>query len=188
MSTDKVLEDLEDVSEEDLDDLPRQNSVFVKIMFFIMVGLMIFLMMSYVWITYPNFGIIQGWIASEPLQDDVLRTGDITVFFQGDTETEVVNTYRRNRDVETALCLEGNVSDNTYFVRNVYQPSITSQGFSHVTHSGCSSDTVLLFHTHPYQRCEASQQDIATLRRNQERDEDVAMIIMCSEERFSVYN
>lgn len=181
---DEIVEDFEN---EDFDE-DESPSILYSVLFYFSVFLMLILMVSYVWISFPLFDVISGRMASDVIQGNVLRTNDLTVHFQNDTLNEVLGAYYSNQDVETSLCMEGSVSDNNYFVSNVYEPEIFSQSFRHVTHARCSDDTILMFHTHPYQRCEASPQDIRTLESNQEINPEIAMIIMCGSDRFSVYN
>lgn len=186
MREDDIFEDLRDLEEEEfLED--EDPSIFRKIFFYSMIFFTILLMISYIWITFPLFDIVSGRFASDVISGNVLQTDDLTVHFEGDTLSQVLAAYYSNQDVETSLCMEGSIDGESYFVEHVYQPTIFSQSFNHVSHERCSDDTILMFHTHPYQRCEASPQDIRTLRSNQEINPDIAMIIMCAPERFSVY-
>lgn len=178
---------IEDFKKENMKEEESPSKIYT-FFFYLSVFLMLLLMVSYIWITFPLFDIISGRIASDVVQNNVLQTNDLTVYFQNDTINQIFSTYYSNQNVETSLCLEGDVENESYFVSRVYQPEIFSQSFRHVTHERCSENTILMFHTHPYQRCEASQQDIITLRNNQEINSDVAMIIMCGPDRFSVYN
>ena len=149
--------------------------------------LSILLMLSYFYLGFPLFGIIAGQIESQRIQEGQLNLRGVTLQFLNETEQIVFKAYTNNPDVETSLCLEGQVMQDNYFVTNAYQPEIFSQSYTHVSHAPCSNETIALFHTHPYKSCLASEQDIQTLRRNQQENPAVIMVIMCEPDRFSVY-
>ena len=146
------------------------------------------LIISYVFLGYPLYGIIIGQMSSSPVRGNVLSTHGITVIFEGNTLQDSIDAWYKNPDVETTLCLRGSRDGNIFIVNNAYQPRIFSQSYFHVSHEPCDEDTVLMFHTHPYKRCTASKTDINTLRQSQQRNQEIAMIIMCEENRFSVYS
>ncbi|MFT4282874.1 MAG: hypothetical protein ACMXX6_00430 [Candidatus Woesearchaeota archaeon] len=178
-----VEEDLKSVKIEDLKP-PRKPKKLIIIIFTLF---MVFLISSFVYITYPSFDIIKSKIESRPLQGDLLQTPSLNIYFGEGIYEEILEVYKRNQNVETALCFQGNIQGNNYFVENIYKPNIISQGPRHVTHEACSEE-IVMFHTHPYQRCSASRQDIQTLENAKLSNPEVIMIIMCEENRFSVYS
>lgn len=184
-----VEDDLREIREEDLklDEEPLLSPKAKKIILIVAAVIMSLIIASIMYLQYPFFGMISGMIESRPMQGNTLNVGGITVEFQNGTREKVLQAYYDNPDVETSLCLEGTRQGNTYFINYAYQPTILSQSYTHVTHERCNEKTILMFHTHPYNRCVASEQDIRTLRQNQEINSEIGMIIMCHPNRFSLY-
>lgn len=165
----------------------KKNQKSKKYLMLIAATLSILLMISYIYISFPVFGIISGQIESQKINDNVISSRGINIIFQNNTELEVLKTYQENPNVETSLCMIGEIIQNNYYIQQVYQPIIYSQSFRHVTHAPCSQETIAMFHTHPYKSCLASRQDIRTLRQNQQNKPELIMIIMCEPDRFSIY-
>lgn len=138
------------------------------------------LMLSFILINYTTI----GQLVSEPVQNNQLAVGEVTVQFSDEPLNMILSSYRL--EVETPLCLQGQKVGDTYYIDSAYIPAIFSQSRTHVTHAACE-DTLILFHTHPYKSCLASGTDLNTLNRNQELDPDIIMIIMCEPNRFSLY-
>lgn len=184
-----VEDDLKEITEEDLLKDEPILSPKVKRIFVIFASLiMIFLIASFIYIKFPIFGVLLGQTQSRPLQGNVLSLKGVNVYLEGNSFDEIINTYNNNPSVETSLCLEGESRGNEYFISNAYEPKIISQSYTHVTHESCSVDTIILFHTHPYKSCLASDMDLNTLERNQISKPETIMIIMCEPNRFSLYN
>jgi proteasome lid subunit RPN8/RPN11 len=145
------------------------------------------LMLSFVYISYPGYDAIVSQLESTQINNDTLKTDDLSVVFKEGVYTRIINVYEQNQNVETALCFQGDVNEKKYFVEDFYKPKILSQGPRHVHHEQCSQE-IVMFHTHPKNRCTASSQDIETLNYAKTRNEDIIMIIMCNKNRFSIYN
>ena len=166
---------------------PSENH-FKKIIISVSAILISILFISYVFLGFPLYGIIIGQIRSDSARDNILRTNNLEIIFKGNTLDQSVKAWYDNPDVETTLCLRGVRDGNKITIQNLYQPKIFSQSYTHVSHEPCDDDTILMFHTHPYKRCTASETDLRTLARAKQRNPDIAMIIMCEENRFSVYD
>lgn len=181
--------EFEDLNEEDLiKEYEKSSNKKYKKYYIILIALFsVILMSSYIYLSFPIYGIIAGQIESQQINENVLSARDINVIFQNQTNQIVFNSYNDNPDVETSLCLEGFREQNNYYITYVYTPTIYSQSYTHVSHASCSNKTIAMFHTHPYKSCIASRTDINTLRENQNKNPDVIMIIMCEPDRFSVY-
>ena len=182
---------IDDLNEEDLireyEEENNKNPRTKKLVILLIAIFMIGLMSSYIYLGYPLFGILFGLIDSSTIQGNVIRANDISVVFENQPLTMALSAYEDNPDVETSLCMHGVRDGSVYRINYSYQPIIYSQSYTHVSHEPCDNKTVLLFHTHPYNRCSPSGTDIQTLRRAQEKNEDVGMLIMCSPNRFSIY-
>ena len=94
--------------------------------------------------------------------------------------------YFEYQTVEFVLCLIGD-KEKDYFITEIYQPEIISQMFNKVLFKQCSKETLIVLHSHPNNRCIASSQDISMLNNLKNINQDSAIIIMCSQTRFSLY-
>jgi len=183
--------DLENLTDEELieeyEQVHSHHHKRKKITLFVTI-FSVLLILSYFYITFPVYGILFGQIESQKINENTITSKNVNIVFLNQTHLKVFDTYSKNKGVETTLCMQGTINQNTYFIEQVYTPTIYSQSFRHVTHAPCSDDTIAMFHTHPYKQCVASNTDIKTLRKNQETNPEIIMIIMCQEDRFSIYN
>ncbi len=152
--------------------------------------LLIFLITSYVIVGYPLAPIIAGQLESKPLFDNRLQVDGIEISFTSDVLQEINQMYLDEQEVEFSLCLQGEKTQQgnvvEYQIDALYQPTQFTQSFGHVTFEPCSQDTLIIFHTHPYKSCLASNTDINTLAKTQEKNPDTIMLIMCEPQRFAV--
>ena len=166
------------------EDFPEEKPIFPtwlsKYFVRFIAGLIILLLLSFYFL---NYNVI-GQFVSAPVENNVLDLNDVTVVLDDDSLSAITEAY--TFEVETPFCLQGTKSGLEYRVTNAYIPTIYDRSLTHVTHDRCE-DTLILFHTHPFQSCLASATDINTLRLNQAIDPDIIMIIMCEENRFNLY-
>lgn len=178
----------DEIKKEVLSEKEKPESKYKKFLIPVLSVFMVFLILSFFFIRYPIFGIILGQMQSNPVSGNILYGNDFKIVFDGDTINEVLASWNKNLQHETALCLQGRKQNDTYTIDNVYQPEIYDQGTNFVKHSSCDSNTIILFHSHPYKRCIASNTDLFNLARVQLNRPDVAMLIMCEQNRFSFYD
>ncbi|MFT4261199.1 MAG: hypothetical protein ACMXX9_02080 [Candidatus Woesearchaeota archaeon] len=183
----KEFEDLDDEKLIQEFESKQKNNKYKKYYIILIALFSVLLMASYIYLSFPVYGIIAGQIESQKINENVISTRDIKIIFENQTNQIVFDAYHDNPDVETSLCLEGYRQNNNYYITYAYMPVIYSQSYTHVSHAPCSNETIAMFHTHPYKSCIASRQDIQTLRQNQDKNPDIIMIIMCEPQRFSVY-
>lgn len=165
----------------------EQPSFLKKIGLFAVGILLILFIISFVFVSYPIGDILRGQAESTLLQDHHLRAGDITIFFSEDTAQHLEQLYLQEQKAEFSFCLSGEKEGETYSISSLYQPRIFAQAFNHVSFEPCSPDTLIMLHSHPYKSCLASETDLETLRKTQERNPDILMVVMCESKRFSVY-
>ncbi|MFP4117520.1 MAG: hypothetical protein ACLFTR_01215 [Candidatus Woesearchaeota archaeon] len=181
-----IYDDLEELKQDDIDEpeteTPNRRFSVILISLFLVI-----LMASYIIIGFPMRSVIFGQMRSDTPSGNILRTRDLDLVFEGETLEKATEAWHENRDVETTLCMHGERKGDTYILHDAYEPEIYEQSFTYVRHEACDDDTILLFHTHPYKRCIGSEADDMTLRDAQRLDPDIAMIIMCEQDRFSVY-
>ncbi|MBS3127161.1 hypothetical protein J4228_03275 [Candidatus Woesearchaeota archaeon] len=178
----EILQDL-NIEEEEL----KQDSKIKKIY---LIGVSVFLtllMISFVFVTFPIDDIIVSLFDSTLLEDNTLELDEFTIFFLNETDEELQNIYLHQQDVEFSVCLQGFIEQGDYYITSLYQPVMHEQKFDHVSFEPCSAESLLLLHSHPYKRCTASDTDLATLKKTQERNPDTLMVVMCEPRRFAVY-
>lgn len=190
MKDHEILEDIQKVAREEQDKEDQTDKYrWVKIIFWLVIGLiMILLMISFVFVTYPISGIIGGKLESNILNNNVIELDEFDVVFEDNTLKQLQNIYFNEQKVEFSVCLLGNKDNNIYDITNLYKPVTYSQTFNSVSFEPCSDETLIILHSHPYKSCIASQADISMLARSKERNKDVLMVVMCEPERFSVYS
>ncbi len=165
----------------------QEKSPIIK--FLILFGgiLMIILMVSYIFVSYPVGEIIIGQIESDPLDENKIDLEDFTIFFTKEVQEELQETYLSEQKVEFSVCLLGDKVNENYVITSLYQPKMFAQTFNHVRFEPCSVETKIMLHSHPYKSCVASETDINTLAKTKESNPNVLMVVMCEPARFSVY-
>ncbi len=182
---DPVLQDLQSV---DLSSGPRRLPRAALLL----LGLLSFLVLSfYVFTGFPLEPIIAGRLESVPFRGEVIQAEDFLILFENSTAEALRQAYFAEQRLEFSLCLLGEKevgsAGDIYFISGLHQPMILQQSFAHVKFEPCPAETLILFHTHPYRHCAASGTDLRTLRRSQEKNPDLLMLVMCEPDRVSVY-
>lgn len=145
------------------------------------------IMTSYIFLAPTIQDNLAGYIQSSVILENKIESGDTTIHISEEVKETVQSYYTRFPDVETALCLQGTHRNQTvYNITDVYQPTTYSAGFTYVRHEPCDEDTVVMFHTHPERRCQASPQDRVTLEQAQQEQPEMRMLIMCEPRRFNI--
>ena len=184
-----IPEDIYDL--EDFDS-HRERSIFHKLMVFLLGLFLVVLMISYIFAGFPLSGIIRGQLESSPLENNMVEVSDdLILIFENGTHEQIKELYFSEQKNEFSLCLLGSYnnigSQRIYSIDSLYQPTHFIQTFNHVSFEPCSSDTLILFHTHPYKSCLASNTDLETLEKTKSRNPNTLMVVMCEPNRFSVY-
>ena len=184
----RVRKHLEVLKEEGIENqAARDRSRFGT--FLVIAGgvILVFLMLSFVIVSYPIGTIIAGQLQSTLIQGNTLVVGNLSLHFLGDTATQLEQLYIGNADVEFSACLVGSVDGADYLITSLYVPTMFSQSFAHVTSEPCAADAIVMLHSHPYKSCRASETDLVTLEKAQERNPDIIMAVLCEPKRASVY-
>ncbi|MDP3734510.1 MAG: hypothetical protein Q8R37_04740 [Nanoarchaeota archaeon] len=165
-----------------------EESKWKKIVVFIMgIGLLMLLFFS-IFSDYPLAGIIRGQLQSAPLENNVITLDGFSIIFENDVHRELQQIYFAEQKVEFSVCLQGANVNADYYIHSFYQPVMYEQSFNHVIFEPCSSDSLIILHSHPYKSCLASQTDLKMLKQSQEKNPAVLMVVMCEPARFSVYD
>ncbi len=160
----------------------EKPSIWYKIVILFISLFLIFLMVSFSFVSYPIGNILQGMLVSEMPVNNTLSFGNITLIFEGNTLEKLEQIYFENQKTEFSACLIGENS----IVTKLYQPKFFDKSFSHITSEPCSSDSIIMLHSHPYKSCIPSQTDLNTLKKAQVGNPDLLMIVMCEPNRFNV--
>lgn len=174
---------IEDLKEIDLDEPPKKAS---KIVLIILGIIGVFLMISFIFVTYPISGIIKGKLDSTLLENNQLKLDTFSIIFEDNSAQILESMYYEEQKNEFSVCLSGEKIDGDYYIDSLYQPA-QRRSFNQVSFESCSPETLMILHTHPYKRCAASSADLVMLAGSKERNEDVLMVVMCEPDRFSVY-
>jgi hypothetical protein len=184
-----VEEDLNSLNEKELlDKDTKKLSPLARKLIFGFIGLIIvFLFLSLIYLQYPLFNVISGQIESQSPNNNILQLKGFSIHFTDNALTSLNNSFSINQNVETSRCLIGTIENKNYFITDVYTPKIYSATFREVVSEPCANDTLIMFHTHPYKSCVASDTDLNTLKAAQTRNPNIIMIIECAPSRFSTY-
>lgn len=183
----KQLEEIEIIEEITTDEYPEESKWKRMVVFIVGVGLLFLLFFS-IFSQFPLDNIIRGQLQSAPLQRNVITIDGFSIIFENDLHLELQQIYFREQKVEFSVCLQGRKINADYYIHSFYQPVMYEQSFNHVSFEPCSSDSLLILHSHPYKSCIASQTDLKTLKQSQQKNPDVLMVVMCEPARFSVYS
>jgi len=144
------------------------------------------IMTSYIFLIPTVQDNLVGFLQSSVILENTIERGETTIHVSESVKEQVQSYYTSFPDVETALCLKGQHSNNTYNITSVHRPEVYSSSFTHVSHAPCPNETVIMFHTHPENSCRASAQDRRTLQNAQQGTPHMAMLIMCQPQRFNI--
>ncbi len=156
------------------------------------IGLMlILLIISLTFVTFPVDDILKSKLMAAVLKEKRLETEELSLIFEKDTYTQLKYFYLQEQKVEWSACLSGEIKwgeKKTYHLTSIYQPPMHQQVFNQVSFTTCFPETLVILHSHPYGRCIASEEDLNTLRKSQQENPLVVMVIMCELEEFGVYS
>jgi len=148
-----------------------------------------FLVMSYLLPGNYIFSIIEGKLVSSTLNSDFtvdLNNGSKVVFDE-QVYGELKGLYFANQKTEFKVCLIGEKDGKDYLVSNLTLPKTISQSFSQVTAELCKKDAIISLHTHPYEHCIFSAQDIKSYDAVRTVNPNAIIGLMCGPDRFSFY-
>ena len=186
---DTIFADLEKIKREIGDGTSLGAPFSLPLLWQFAIGIIIvILFLSLILVSYPLDNIIRGQLESTPLRANTLLVDNYQIVFSDDVLGQLQQTYFQEQKVEFSVCLLGRVQEAAYTLTSLYQPRMYQQTFNHVVFEPCSQETLVMLHSHPYKSCVASQTDLQTLRRTQERNKATIMLVMCEPERFAVYN
>ena len=138
---------------------------------------------------YTLMHYLGGRLISSGLNDDYSfeLSNNGKVIFEKDVYENLRQIYYENQKAETKVCLVGYKKEMTYYVNDLYSPRIYKQDPHSVTSQMCNINTIISLHTHPYQRCVFSDQDLVSYNSFKEINNDGLIGLMCEEERLTFF-
>ncbi|MBU4502516.1 MAG: hypothetical protein KKA79_08005 [Nanoarchaeota archaeon] len=181
------MEDLKD-HEEIWEQPIEEPSKFKKIFTIIAGSFLIFLMFSYVAMSYGMGDIIASLIDSETMEENRVKVDEnMVLVFKGDSYKSLLETYLANEGQEFKACLVGELRKETYGITEIIIPEMSEQSFIHVRSEGCPDGTLVDLHSHPFRKCLESEQDLKTKELTLKTDPDRLFAILCEKDRFHFY-
>ncbi len=165
----------------------EEKPLWKRILLLSITGFLILLMISFVFVSYPIGPLLEGKIESNIIKNNQIDVGEFIINFEGDSFKKLSAMYNPDQKTEFSACLIGEKKGDDYNIKSVYQPKMYKQTYNHVSFQACNQETIVMLHTHPYKRCIASDTDINTLKKTQQSNKDIVMVVMCEPDRFSVY-
>jgi proteasome lid subunit RPN8/RPN11 len=167
---------------EDLETYDEEPSRFRKPLL-VLIGLFLLaLILSYFFLSDAIFGVI----SSETLEGDTLYMSNYTVIFESAPLELLQKEYVKNEHREIKACLYGGVEGRTYTVEETVLPEIMDSSVIHIKTAGCAGDPIITLHSHPVNKCLASEQDIENYKSRKGGNPDLLLMVMCGKDRFAI--
>ena len=157
-----------------------------KIIIMIIGIILIILIISYFVVSFPIFQIIGSLSESNIATNQRINLTDFSIIFSEEIYKELQKLYYEHPTVEFVVCLNGK-KNKDYEINSLYVPEVIEQSFNHIRFRPCSQDTLIVLHSHPYRHCIGSEQDLIHLKELKNRNKNSLILIMCEENRFTVY-
>jgi len=151
---------------------------------YVVLALGIFLLVLVVSSLYSDF--IQGLVSSSVVEGNVLHFANATVVFENATRERLVGEFVAHQEREIKACFFGSRSGTLYNVTDVLFPDIARATVVEVVSVPCPKETLIDVHSHPINRCLASEQDLETYRGMLVQSPTVRLMVMCSQTRFAL--
>jgi len=166
----------------------EKESPVRKIIIFILSILLILMFLSYVVISFGVGDIIGGWAESSFIEGNFVEFNNGLIEFSEPVLAGLNEIYSNNKDYEFKVCLGGTLEDNRYFINEIIYPKMYTQKYNLVVAEPCPSTSLIDLHSHPLDRCIASQQDIENFSVLKLKNPNALMVIMCRDDLINVYS
>jgi len=167
----------------------EKESPYKKVIIITLACLLIILFLTYIIANSIGLNILSGFISSKQTQGNQLDfTAGGKIEFMNNSLEQLQLLFAQNPNKEFKSCLKGSVFNDTYIINQVYIPKIYSQEVNEVISDPCSDDSLVDLHSHPKNHCLPSQQDFITFKHFKSRQPLGLMIVMCTPNRFAVYD
>jgi hypothetical protein len=150
---------------------------------------LLFLFTPYFLFGSSIFPTLESIFESRESENNVIKIDQNTnIIFKEDAYSDLQQLYFKDLSKEFAVCLFGEKESNIYFVKEIFIPNTIDKSFNHIRFKSCPKETIILLHSHPFRRCIASEQDLMTLDNLKHNNNQSLIVIMCEQNRFSIYD
>ena len=167
-------EDREILEESELQKKAKKTARIVVSLFLILIVLSFLI---------PN-DVVQSLIEQKQIRGNKIESGKITVLFENDVYQDLKEVYLKNQLTEISFCLKGKIINSIYSITSFYRPQTYFATPVSVSSTKCDKDTIITMHTHPFNNCLLSQQDV--LSYYSYKDERLITMVMCSADNFAL--
>jgi len=145
--------------------------------------LLIFMAISF--ILPPH--IVGSLLESKRVVNAQIDVNGKRIIFENNAYDRLKEFYLNNQLTELKACLTGRIENGNYFVESFYIPRIFQQTPISVRSEFCNKDTIISLHTHPFNNCLLSYQDVMSSQRFMEMNPGAITAVMCDTDRFAFY-
>lgn len=132
--------------------------------------------------------IVMGKLVSSTINTNFqVKHGSYIISFKEGVYQQLHQVYRESLRQEFVVCLQGKKEGMEYTITDLTLPKVFSSSVFHVSYQGCDTTSLITLHSHPYQRCIFSQQDIASYRAIKQTNPEAMIGVMCTPQRFTFY-
>ncbi len=175
------------------EETPNPVLSFIKKLFLFIIGIFILYLMFSLLGGGALLSYIQSMIESETIDASltIMLENKTTIVFSQEAYIELFDLYLKNQEHEFMVCLRGMYEEaqtqKTYTITALTIPETYSQSVHQVISAGCDGETLIALHTHPYEHCIFSSQDIASFFAFHKRSPYGLFALMCTENKFTFY-
>ena len=144
---------------------------------------LLILMISYLIPSNITGSLIEG----KKIINYQISAGNKTIIFEPKVYENLKTFYFQNQLSEVSFCLTGNTDGNIYLIDSFYVPETFFKTPITVSSLECKGSTVISMHTHPFNDCLLSRQDIITYKEYIKRHPNSLGGVMCNTDRFAFY-
>lgn len=166
----------------------EKESPIRKILVFILSIFLILMFLSYVVISFGVGDIIGGWVESSMIEGNFVEFNEGLIIFSDSVLAGLNEIYSNNKNYEFKVCLSGTLEEDVYSIDGIVYPKMYSQKYNQVVAEPCPSESLIDLHSHPLERCIASQQDMENFSVLKLKNPNALMVIMCREDLINVYS
>jgi proteasome lid subunit RPN8/RPN11 len=150
----------------------------------VVIFLGLFLLALVVSLSFSDF--LQGIVHSKSLRQNALYFPNATILFEGNTLELLQDEFTVNEHREIKACLFGKQAGNTYIISKVEFPEVIKASVAHVVSVPCQGNVLIDLHSHPINRCLASEQDMEVYDYLRQSNPSLRMMVMCSSTRYAI--
>lgn len=166
---------------------PRQDKTGEFIITIASICLILLLILA-----FSGNGALSRYFEGRLLSASISETDEVALeqgvlVFKPAVYEELKQIFLDNQEAEYKVCLIGEKIGEEYVVTDLYIPSIYERTVYSVRSAGCNAETIVSLHTHPYEQCVFSEQDLRSAEAFRKVNPEGISAVMCTLDRFTVY-